>query len=66
MGGVRSEYELSLRVQGRFFHPRDYGNEMELVQGVMIPGYATYCNVRDAIIYRDARNIAPEPGFSSS
>jgi|TARA_B100000959_G_scaffold146779_1_gene154105 ATP-dependent Lhr-like helicase len=61
MGGVRSEYELSLRVQGRFFHPRDYGNEMELVQGVMIPGYATYCNVRDAIIYRDARNIPPEP-----
>ena len=61
MGGVRSEYELSLRVQGRFFHPRDYGNEMELVQGVMIPGYATYCNVRDAIIYRDARNVAPEP-----
>ena len=34
---------------------------MELVQGVMIPGYATYCNVRDAIIYRDARNVAPEP-----
>ena len=60
MGGVRSEYELSLRVQGRFFHPRDYGNEMELVQGVMIPGYATYCNVRDAIIYRDARNVPPE------
>ena len=61
MGGVRSEYELSLRVQGRFFHPRDYGNEMELVQGVMIPGYSTYCTVRDAIIYRDARNIPPEP-----
>ena len=61
MGGVRSEYELSLRVQGRFFHPRDYGNEMELVQGVMIPGYATYCNVRDAIIYRDARNVSPDP-----
>ncbi len=61
MGGVRSEYELSLRVQGRFFHPRDYGNEMELVQGVMIPGYSTYCNVRDAIVYRDARNVLPEP-----
>ena len=61
MGGVRSEYELSLRIQGRFFHPRDYGNEMELVQGVMIPGYSTYCTVRDAIIYRDARNIPPEP-----
>jgi ATP-dependent Lhr-like helicase len=61
MGGVRSEYELSLRIQGRFFHPRDYGNEMELVQGVMIPGYSTYCNVRDAIIYRDARNVPPEP-----
>jgi ATP-dependent Lhr-like helicase len=61
LGGVRSEYELSLRVQGRFFHPKDYGNEMELVQGVMIPGYSTYCNVKDAIIYRDARNISPEP-----
>jgi ATP-dependent Lhr-like helicase len=61
MGGVRSEYELSLRIQGRFFHPRDYGNEMELVQGVMIPGYSTYCTVRDAIIYRDARNMPPEP-----
>jgi len=61
MGGIRSEYELSLRIQGRFFHPRDYGNEMELVQGVMIPGYSTYCTVRDAIIYRDARNVAPEP-----
>ena len=42
MGGIRSEYELSLRIQGRFFHPKDYGNEMELVQGVMIPGYSTY------------------------
>jgi len=61
MGGIRSEYELSLRIQGKFFHPRDYGNEMEIVQGVMIPGYSTYCNVRDAIIYRDARNITPEP-----
>ena len=61
MGGVRSEYELSLRIQGRFFHPRDYGNEMELVQGVMIPSYSTYCMVRDAILYRDARNIASKP-----
>ena len=61
LGGIRSEYELSLRVQGRFFHPRDYGNEMELVQGVMIPGYSTYCNVKDAIVYRDARNVSPEP-----
>ena len=61
LGGVRSEYELSLRVQGRFFHPKDYGNEMELVQGVMIPGYSTYCNVNDAIVYRDARNVSPEP-----
>ena len=61
LGGVRSEYELSLRVQGRFFHPKDYGNEMELVQGVMIPGYSTYCNVNDAIVYRDARNVPPEP-----
>jgi len=60
-GGIRSEYELSLRIQGRFFHPRDYGNEMEIVQGVMIPGYSTYCTVRDAIIYRDARNMVPEP-----
>ena len=60
MGGVRSEYELSLRIQGRFFHPKDYGNEMELVQGVMIPSYSTYCTVRDAIIYRDARNIPSE------
>jgi len=60
MGGVRSEYELSLRIQGRFFHPRDYGNEMELVQGVMIPSYSTYCTVRDAIIYRDARNVPSE------
>ncbi len=61
LGGVRSEYELSLRVQGRFFHPKDYGNEMELVQGVMIPGYSTYCKVNDAIVYRDARNVSPEP-----
>ena len=61
MGGIRSEYELSLRIQGRFFHPKDYGNEMELVQGVMIPGYSTYCTVRDAIVYRDARNVSPEP-----
>ena len=60
MGGVRSEYELSLRIQGRFFHPRDYGNEMELVQGVMIPSYSTYCTVRDALIYRDARNVPSE------
>ena len=34
---------------------------MELVQGVMIPGYSTYCTVRDAIVYRDARNVSPEP-----
>ena len=57
MGGIRSEYELSLRIQGKFFHPRDYGNEMEIVQGVMIPSYSTYCNVKDAILYRDARNV---------
>ena len=34
---------------------------MELVQGVMIPSYSTYCTVRDAIIYRDARNMIPKP-----
>ena len=61
LGGIRSEYELSLRVQGKFFHPKDYGNEMELVQGVMIPGYSTYCDVRDAIVYRDARNQPSNP-----
>ncbi|MEC8875172.1 MAG: crosslink repair DNA glycosylase YcaQ family protein, partial [Candidatus Thermoplasmatota archaeon] len=61
MGGIRSEYELSLRIQGRFFHPRDYGNEMEIVQGVMIPSYSTYCTVRDAIIYRDAKNMVTKP-----
>jgi ATP-dependent Lhr-like helicase len=61
MGGIRSEYELSLRIQGRFFHPRDYGNEMEIVQGIMIPSYSTYCTVRDALIYRDARNMIPKP-----
>ena len=27
----------------------------------MIPGYSTYCTVRDAIVYRDARNVSPEP-----
>ena len=51
MGGIRSEYELSLRIQGRFFHPRDYGNEMEIVQGVMIPGYSTYCTVKLSLIH---------------
>ena len=60
MNGVRSEYELSLRIQGRFFHPKDYGNKMEIVQGVMIPGYSTYCMVKDALIYRDARNASPD------
>ena len=56
MGGIRSEFELSLRIQGRFFHPRDYGEEFDLVLGVMIPGYATYSTVRDAMVYRDARD----------
>ncbi|MEE3207828.1 MAG: hypothetical protein VX239_02730, partial [Candidatus Thermoplasmatota archaeon] len=61
MGGLRSEYELSLRIQGRFFHPRDYGEEFDLVLGVMIPGYATYCSVQDAMVYRDARDTPIEP-----
>ena len=61
MGGLRSEYELSLRIQGRFFHPRDYGEEFDLVLGVMIPGYATYCSVQDAMVYRDARDVPTEP-----
>ncbi|HJO28349.1 MAG TPA: ATP-dependent helicase [Candidatus Poseidoniia archaeon] len=60
-GGLRSEYELSLRIQGRFFHPRDYGEEFDLVLGVMIPGYATYCSVQDAMVYRDARDVPIEP-----
>jgi hypothetical protein len=42
MGGIRSEYELSLRIQGRFFHPRDYGNEMEIVQGVCCAGFVIH------------------------
>ena len=61
MGGIRSEFELSLRIQGRFFHPRDYGEEFDLVLGVMIPGYATYSTVRDAMVYRDARDRPTEP-----
>ena len=40
MGGIRSEFELSLRIQGRFFHPRDYGEEFDLVLGVMKIGRA--------------------------
>ena len=61
-GGVRSEFELSLRVNGRWSHPKDYGDRMEIVRGNMIPAYSTYCTLKDAMIYRDARNIAREDG----
>ena len=61
-GGLRSEFELSLRVQGSFYHPREYGDELELVLGIMIPSYATFCTVRDAMLYRDARDALVEPG----
>jgi len=61
-GGLRSEFELSLRVRGTFYHPREYGDELELVLGIMIPSYATFCTVRDAMLYRDARDALVEPG----
>ena len=35
---------------------------MEIVRGNMIPAYSTYCTLKDAMIYRDARNIAREDG----
>ena len=61
-GGVRSEFELSLRVNGRWSQPKDYGDEMEIVRGNMIPAYSTYCMLEDAMIYRDARNMPREDG----
>ena len=61
-GGVRSEFELSLRVNGRWSHPKDYGDEMEIVRGNMIPAYSTYCMLKDAMIYRDARDRPREDG----
>ena len=61
-GGVRSEFELSLRVSGKWSHPKDYSDEMEIVRGNMIPAYSTYCTLEDAMIYRDARDISKEDG----
>lgn len=55
MGGMRSNYEMQLRLEGNFYEIKEFRKNFNLVAGPMIPDYYTYCTEKDLQIYKAAK-----------
>ncbi|UCH89717.1 MAG: winged helix DNA-binding domain-containing protein, partial [Thermoplasmata archaeon] len=54
-GGIRSTFELHLRLNGRSYDLKEYGRHHALATGQMIPEFLMYCTEVDAQLYRTAK-----------
>jgi ATP-dependent Lhr-like helicase len=55
MGGIRSNYELQLRLDGNFYDIREFRKNLNLAAGPIIPGNYSYCTDKDIRIYKIAK-----------
>jgi ATP-dependent Lhr-like helicase len=55
-GGIRSTFEMRLRLDGRFYDLREFGKNLNLVSGPLIPNYFMYCTEKDLQLYKAAKS----------
>ncbi|WP_455391636.1 ATP-dependent helicase [[Eubacterium] cellulosolvens] len=55
LGGIRSNNEMQLRLDGEFYEIKEFYKNLNLVAGPMIPDYYTYCTEKDLQIYKSAK-----------
>jgi hypothetical protein len=55
LGGVRSIFELHLRLNGRAYDLKEFGRHYDLVSGQMIPEFLMFCTETDAKLYKIAK-----------
>jgi hypothetical protein len=55
MGGIRSNYELQLRLDGNFYDIKEFRKNLNLAAGQIIPGTYSYCTDKDIRIYKIAK-----------
>ncbi len=55
MGGIRSNYEMRLRLDGKFYDIKEFRKNLNLVVGPMIPEYLMYCTKKDLLLYKAAK-----------
>jgi ATP-dependent Lhr-like helicase len=61
MGGIGSDYELKLRLNGKFRGLKELQKSFELAAGRMIPDYYMYCTEDDSRIYQKAKARELDP-----
>lgn len=55
MGGIRSNFEMQLRLDGDFYDIREFRKNLNLAAGPIIPEFYTYCTNKDLRIYKTAK-----------
>jgi ATP-dependent Lhr-like helicase len=61
MGGIGSDYELKLRLNGKFRSLKELQKRYELAAGRMIPDYYMYCTEDDSRVYQRAKGRELDP-----
>jgi ATP-dependent Lhr-like helicase len=56
LGGVKTDYEVLLRVKSKFYGLKSIARSYDLVAGTMIPHGYMYCTEEDWLIYHRAKN----------
>jgi hypothetical protein len=54
-GGIRSTFEMYLRLNGRAYDLKEYRRHHDLAAGQMIPEFFMYCTTADAGLYKAAK-----------
>lgn len=55
MGGIRSNLEMQLRLDGKFYDIKEFRKNLNLVAGPIIPDHYSYCTDKDIRIYKIAK-----------
>ena len=56
LGGIRSNYEMRLRLDGKFYDIKEFRKNLNLIAGPMIPEFYIYCTEKDLQIYKAAKS----------
>ena len=55
LGGIRSTYEMQLRLDGRFYNIKEFRKNLSLIGAPMIPEYYMYCTEKDLLLCKAAK-----------
>ncbi len=55
MGGIRSNFEMRLRLDGKFYDIKEFRKNLDLFAGPIIPDNISYCTEKDIKIYKAAK-----------